>query len=200
MLMTACRGHQRSGCSRRSAPARCVRGRCRTVRVRWCPLDPGRGLPSSDRHRVLAYTPPAFRGKTRAATRCASGWASTTIPSTTPSSWPSCRWAFASRDRASRGIFLRGPSVHRCGTNGSSNISTSSWTLLIGRYAQARYLGDRQGKNLTETVRGWRSYETSVLPLPHPSPRNRRWLARNPWFAKEVLPVLRRRLRRAQLR
>ena len=70
-------------------------------------------------------------------------------------------------------------------------------TLLIGQYAQARYLGERQGKNLTETVRNWRAYGTATLPLPHPSPRNRRWLANNPWFETEVLPVLRRRLTRA---
>lgn len=73
-------------------------------------------------------------------------------------------------------------------------------TLLIGQYAQARYLGDRRGKNLTETVRNWRDYGTSTLPLPHPSPRNRRWLATNPWFQTEVLPVLRRRLTRAGVR
>ncbi|PRP95522.1 Uracil DNA glycosylase superfamily protein [Enhygromyxa salina] len=73
-------------------------------------------------------------------------------------------------------------------------------TLLIGRYAQARYLGQRQGKNLTETVRQWRRYGTSILPLPHPSPRNRRWFARNLWFADEVLPVLKRRLRRLAVR
>lgn len=73
-------------------------------------------------------------------------------------------------------------------------------TLLIGQYAQAYYLGDRRGKNLTETVRGWRSYGTGVLPLPHPSPRNRRWLAKNPWFDRDVVPVLRRRLRRLGLR
>lgn len=73
-------------------------------------------------------------------------------------------------------------------------------TLLIGQYAQARYLGDRRQKNLTETVRDWRSYGTSLLPLPHPSPRNRIWLARNGWFEKEVVPVLRRRLTRAGVR
>ncbi len=73
-------------------------------------------------------------------------------------------------------------------------------TLLIGQYAQARYLDDRRGKNLTETVRGWKNYGAALLPLPHPSPRNRRWLAQNPWFTTEVLPVLRRRLRRAGLR
>ncbi len=70
-------------------------------------------------------------------------------------------------------------------------------TLLIGQYAQARYLGERLGKNLTETVRNWRAYGAATLPLPHPSPRNRRWLANNPWFETEVLPVLRRRLTRA---
>jgi uracil-DNA glycosylase len=32
-----------------------------------------------------------------------------------------------------------------------------------------------------------------VLPLPHPSPRNRVWLTRNPWFETELLPVLRER-------
>ena len=36
-----------------------------------------------------------------------------------------------------------------------------------------------------------------VLPLPHPSPRNRLWLARNPWFEVELLPELRRRVREA---
>ncbi|MGH8704055.1 MAG: uracil-DNA glycosylase family protein, partial [Burkholderiales bacterium] len=33
------------------------------------------------------------------------------------------------------------------------------------------------------------------LPLPHPSPRNKLWLKKNPWFEKEVIPALRRRVR-----
>jgi uracil-DNA glycosylase len=33
-----------------------------------------------------------------------------------------------------------------------------------------------------------------VVPLPHPSPRNNAWLKRNPWFAEELLPRLRRRV------
>ena len=32
------------------------------------------------------------------------------------------------------------------------------------------------------------------LPLPHPSPRNTRWLQVNPWFARDVLPELRARI------
>ncbi|MFN0015484.1 MAG: uracil-DNA glycosylase family protein [Saprospiraceae bacterium] len=64
-------------------------------------------------------------------------------------------------------------------------------TLLIGQYAQQRYLKNIAGKNLTETVRVWRSFLPAYLPLPHPSPRNRLWLAKNPWFEEEVVPALR---------
>lgn len=64
-------------------------------------------------------------------------------------------------------------------------------TLLIGRYAQAYYLGARQGKSVAETVRNWRSFLPSFFPTPHPSPRNRRWLSLNPWFEAEAVPELR---------
>ena len=70
-------------------------------------------------------------------------------------------------------------------------------TLLIGQYAQAYYLGARRGKTLADTVRAYRAYLPEFFPLPHPSPRNRRWLSRNPWFERDVLPVLRRRFRTA---
>lgn len=64
-------------------------------------------------------------------------------------------------------------------------------TLLIGQYAQGRYLGERRKANLTETVRGFESFLADrLLPLPHPSPRNRFWLAKNPWFEAEVVPRL----------
>ncbi len=33
---------------------------------------------------------------------------------------------------------------------------------------------------VTETVAAWRDYWTRIVPLPHPSPRNNRWLVRNP--------------------
>lgn len=62
--------------------------------------------------------------------------------------------------------------------------------LLIGQYAQHYYLGKVKGKNLTQTVRQWRDYLPRYLPLPHPSPRNRFWLAKNPWFGQDVLPHL----------
>ncbi|UTW12665.1 uracil-DNA glycosylase family protein [Marinobacterium rhizophilum] len=66
-------------------------------------------------------------------------------------------------------------------------------TLLIGQYAQQRYIADKP-VSLTQTVARWRELEPGVLPLPHPSPRNRRWFSNNPWFDTELLPELRRRV------
>jgi uracil-DNA glycosylase len=68
-------------------------------------------------------------------------------------------------------------------------------TLVIGQYAQAWHLGGLPKLSLTETVKAWRGYWPKSLPLPHPSPRNNIWLKRNPWFAEDVLPQLRRRVR-----
>lgn len=70
-------------------------------------------------------------------------------------------------------------------------------TLLIGSYAQAYYLKERIKPTLTETVMNYAEYLPNFLPLPHPSPRNRLWLKRNPWFANEVLPLLRARVAKA---
>jgi uracil-DNA glycosylase len=65
-------------------------------------------------------------------------------------------------------------------------------TLVIGQYAQAGVLGVPRGTRLTDTVQAWRDHLAhGRLPLPHPSPRNRVWLMRNPWFETELLPVLR---------
>lgn len=62
--------------------------------------------------------------------------------------------------------------------------------LLVGSYAQKYYLKEGNKNNLTETVQAFRDYLPRYFPLPHPSPRNRFWLSKNPWFAEEVLPVL----------
>ncbi|MEM9364044.1 MAG: uracil-DNA glycosylase family protein [Bacteroidota bacterium] len=61
-------------------------------------------------------------------------------------------------------------------------------TILIGQYSQKHYLGTNRKKNLTETVRNFKNYAPEYFVLPHPSPRNRFWLAKNPWFEEEVLP------------
>ncbi|HWU25032.1 MAG TPA: uracil-DNA glycosylase family protein [Rhizomicrobium sp.] len=69
--------------------------------------------------------------------------------------------------------------------------------LLVGTYAIAWHLGERGKSNMTETVKAWREYGPRLLPLPHPSWRNNAWLKKNPWFEDELLPDLRKRVRRA---
>jgi len=76
------------------------------------------------------------------------------------------------------------------------HLTAVQLTLVIGQYALNWHLGDQQKKTLTETVRAWKSYGPSVLPLPHPSPRNNLWLRRNPWFETDVLPVLQKAVTR----
>lgn len=66
-------------------------------------------------------------------------------------------------------------------------------TLVIGQYAIAYHLPSETG-SLTDIVSRWQRYGPSLVPLPHPSPRNNRWLARNPWFEEELVPVLRQRV------
>ena len=47
---------------------------------------------------------------------------------------------------------------------------------------------------LSDAVAAWLKAPGSVIPLPHPSPRNMAWLKRHPWFEAEVLPLLRERI------
>jgi uracil-DNA glycosylase len=67
-------------------------------------------------------------------------------------------------------------------------------TLVLGKYALDWHLGDRQAKTLTETVKQWRNHKSGIIPMPHPSPRNNRWLKNNPWFSQDVLPNVRARV------
>lgn len=62
--------------------------------------------------------------------------------------------------------------------------------LLIGQYAQHYYLRERCKNTLTDTVRSYQEYLPQYLPLPHPSPRNNIWMAKNKWFQAEVLSIL----------
>lgn len=67
-------------------------------------------------------------------------------------------------------------------------------TLLVGRYAHARYIPGARRLTLTETVRAWRDLGPGAVPLPHPSWRTTAWQRKHPWFDAELLPDLRRRV------
>jgi len=66
-------------------------------------------------------------------------------------------------------------------------------TVVLGQYAQAYHFGSKSG-SVTELVRSWQDHWPTMIPLPHPSPRNNIWLRRNPWFEIELLPSLRNRV------
>ena len=61
--------------------------------------------------------------------------------------------------------------------------------ILIGMYAQNYYLKERAKRTLTETVDNYPEYLPNYFVLPHPSPRNRFWLTKNPWFEENVIPI-----------
>ncbi len=68
-------------------------------------------------------------------------------------------------------------------------MPTVETTLLIGQYAQQAYLPDAKA-SLTDNVANWQQWFPRFIPLPHPSPRNTRWLKQRPWFETEVIPKL----------
>jgi len=72
-------------------------------------------------------------------------------------------------------------------------IGAPALTVAVGGHAIRWHTGARAG--VTEAVANWRAHAPRLFVLPHPSWRNTGWLRRNPWFAEELLPVLRQRVR-----
>jgi uracil-DNA glycosylase len=66
-------------------------------------------------------------------------------------------------------------------------------TVLVGGAAMRWHLG---AGAVAGMVADWRTHAArGIWPVPHPSWRNTGWLQRNPWFATEVVPALRRAVR-----
>ena len=68
--------------------------------------------------------------------------------------------------------------------------------LLIGQYSQKLYLADNFKRTLTENVKNYKEFLPKYLPLVHPSPRNKIWQKKNPWFEQQLIPVLQREIKR----
>lgn len=64
--------------------------------------------------------------------------------------------------------------------------------ILVGSYSQKHYLAKDRQRNLTETVRRYKDYLPDYFPIVHPSPLNGRWLKKNPWFQEDVVPELKK--------
>lgn len=67
--------------------------------------------------------------------------------------------------------------------------------LVIGTYAQRWHRVP--GGSVADASKHWLDNPGDTMPLPHPSPRNNGWLARNPWFERDILPRLRGRVAKA---
>ena len=72
-----------------------------------------------------------------------------------------------------------------------AKMKTVKLILLVGQYSQKFYLGNNFKPKLTENVKNYKEHLPQYLPLVHPSPRNKIWQKKNPWFELEVVPHLR---------
>lgn len=105
------------------------------------------------------------------------------------------------------GIFPMGLCFPGTGSNGDNpppKICATTWrkralqaledvelTLVLGAYAIAWHLPQLKGKTVTEAVKQSSTGIDGVFVLPHPSPRNNRWLKQNDWFETDVVPRIR---------
>jgi len=76
-----------------------------------------------------------------------------------------------------------------------SNMRNVKLTIVLGRWSLHYHVPDAP-RTVTDAVRGWKDHWPRMVALPHPSPRNNIWIKKNPWFAEELLPKLRARVRR----
>ena len=70
-----------------------------------------------------------------------------------------------------------------------SELNNVKLILLIGSYASTYYLPEENNK-LTDKVADYKKHLPRFWPLPHPSPVNRFWRVKNPWFEETVVPKL----------
>lgn len=92
------------------------------------------------------------------------------------------------------------PPIKRCAATWRSallaQLPNTELTLLIGRYALNWHMPETRRSSLTDVVKNWPKHlKSGALPLPHPSWRNNRWIRRNDWFERDLIPQLQERIR-----
>ncbi|MGI9606041.1 MAG: uracil-DNA glycosylase family protein [Acidimicrobiales bacterium] len=73
------------------------------------------------------------------------------------------------------------------------HLAEDTLRVILGAYALERYVPDRE-KTLTATVHRYEELLPDRIVVPHPSPRNNRWLRQNPWFEADAIPMIRARI------
>ena len=74
------------------------------------------------------------------------------------------------------------------------HLTSVELVLIIGRYAIDWHAPEHAKSTVTHAVRDWETHWPRQLILPHPSPRNNRWLKQNPWFERQIVPTLQDRV------
>lgn len=77
-----------------------------------------------------------------------------------------------------------------------SKIEKTKLIILIGQYSQKHYLKEKCKETLTDNVKAYKDFLPQYLPLVHPSPRNKIWQKKNPWFEKEIIPELQKMMKK----
>jgi uracil-DNA glycosylase len=66
--------------------------------------------------------------------------------------------------------------------------------ILVGKHAISRYAPELKNTKLSELTQAQNIKFADTLVLPHPSPRNNVWLAKNPDFEATCIPQLQQRI------
>jgi uracil-DNA glycosylase len=76
-----------------------------------------------------------------------------------------------------------------------SHLTNIELTVVVGRYAIDWHINPPRSATLGAVVAQWREHWPQLVPLPHPSPRNTKWLRSRPWVEAEIVPQLQSRIR-----
>ena len=74
-----------------------------------------------------------------------------------------------------------------------SELKNIKLIILIGSYASSYYLPEEK-TNLTQKAADFEEHLPKYWVVPHPSPVNRFWRAKNPWFEESVVPQLQQKI------
>jgi len=70
-----------------------------------------------------------------------------------------------------------------------SQLPNIELTLILGKYAAQWHL--KSNASITVLAQDWQQHmKKQYVVLPHPSPRNNRWLKNNPWFEQQTIKAL----------
>ena len=67
-------------------------------------------------------------------------------------------------------------------------------TIILGRYALDWHWPSQKQRPMADIIAAQNPAHDQQLLLPHPSPRNNRWLKQHPWFARQHIPLLKQRV------